>query len=141
MLAIRASAAGPVPDAGRLVPRRALAEAASGEALQVTGVRPVWDDELGTFVGGARVYRWDELLSGHEPASPAVVEGIDSTAWIPTGATATVDETGGLLMSCRQPERGNGEPHRPIGRALSPRTTRRPMRRAGRSSRGGRQEE
>jgi N-methylhydantoinase A len=63
----------------------------------VTGARPVWDDELGTFVD-SRVYRWDELPPGQKLPGPAVVEGMDSTVWIPTAAAATVDETGGLLI-------------------------------------------
>ena len=101
VLAIRASAAGPVPDAVRLVPRRAPAEAASRDAPQPTEARPVWDDELGTFVE-SRVYRWDELLPDEKLPGPAVVEGMDSTVWVPASAAAVVDETGGLLIELPQ---------------------------------------
>ena len=59
--------------------------------------RPVWDDEAGAWVDG-RIYRWDELRQGHVLRGPAVVEGMDSTVWIPSGAAATVDETGAMLL-------------------------------------------
>jgi N-methylhydantoinase A len=97
VLAVRASAVGPVPDADRLVPRRGSGEASAGAAPQPAGVRPVWDDEAGVFVEG-RIYAWDALRPGHELAGPAVVEGMDSTVWIPARGRATVDETGGLLI-------------------------------------------
>ena len=97
VLAIRASAAGPVPDADRLVPRRGAGGTSADGAPRPADSRPVWDDDTGDFVESG-IYLWDDLQRGHELGGPAVVEGMDSTVWIPTGGTATVDETGGLLM-------------------------------------------
>jgi N-methylhydantoinase A len=97
VLAIRASAVGPVPDADRLVPRRDFGAGSPDDAPRPAESRPVWDDAAETFVDG-RIHRWDELRPGQTVGGPAVVEGMDSTAWIPTGASATVDATGGLLV-------------------------------------------
>jgi N-methylhydantoinase A len=97
VLAVRASAVGPVPDADRLVPTRGQLGGRAEGPPEPAELRQVWDDDAGAFVEG-RVYRWDDLRPGHELAGPAVVEGLDSTVWIPGSAWATVDESGGLLV-------------------------------------------
>jgi N-methylhydantoinase A len=94
VLAIRASAVGATAAAPALSAGRARPPA--GRAVPVT-TRQVYDDGPDALVP-ASVYAWDDLPEGFALRGPAVVEGRDSTVWLPAGTAGTVDDGGHLLL-------------------------------------------
>jgi N-methylhydantoinase A len=96
VLAVRVRAVGPTPDAESLVPSREVAEHSAG-GVEPWALRPVWDDSTGSYAEGA-IYRWDDLARDIELSGPAVIEGLDSTVWVPGGATASIDAFGNVLV-------------------------------------------
>lgn len=97
VLAVRASAVGPIPNPDRLVPRRFFDEPrVCGPRALAT--RPVWDDRAAAFVDG-QIFRWDDLRPGDRLTGASIVEGMDSTVWIPSDAVAAVGDAGDILLS------------------------------------------
>jgi N-methylhydantoinase A len=98
VLSIRASAIGPTQNAEALVPRRFDSTFAGDSGHEPNGVRPIWDDDARDFVEGA-VYLRDTLPPGATVEGPSLIEGMDSTVWIPSGASGIVDVTGNIVIS------------------------------------------
>jgi N-methylhydantoinase A len=82
--AIRVTAAG----AGGTLPAFAPSPSARASAAAPVGTRRAWD--AGAFVEAA-IYERDALAPGAIVAGPAIVEQYDTTTWIPSAWTATVD--------------------------------------------------
>jgi N-methylhydantoinase A len=72
-------------DAGRREP------VAPGTAAPARGTRPVRLTR-GDARGDVTTYHGPELQPGHEIVGPALVDGVDTTIWIPANATARMDE-------------------------------------------------
>jgi N-methylhydantoinase A len=98
ILSIRASAIGPTANAEAIVPRRFEVGSSSKAVTEPTATRLVWDDDVRGFVDGA-VYERDELLPGSAVAGPCVIEGMDSTVWVPSGAAGLVDSSGNIIVT------------------------------------------
>jgi N-methylhydantoinase A len=98
VLSVRASAVGPIPDADALVPRRSFEGAPRVGGMPAAAVRPLWDDREAAFVDG-RIFAWDDLRPGDRLTGPSIVEGMDSTVWIPAGSIGQVGETGDILLA------------------------------------------
>ncbi len=47
-------------------------------------------------------FRTSDLRPGHEVDGPALVDGFDTTIWVPPGATVTVDERSTLVVEVRR---------------------------------------
>ncbi len=45
------------------------------------------------------VHRWSQLARGDQVGGPALVDGTDTTVWVPAGADAVVDERRALIMT------------------------------------------
>jgi N-methylhydantoinase A len=97
VLSIRASAIGPTPRASDLVPRR-RGEGSEGRLPQTSASRSVWDDERDGHVETS-VYALDGLVTGASVAGPAIVEGMDSTIWVPSTAELALVTEGIMIMS------------------------------------------
>jgi N-methylhydantoinase A/oxoprolinase/acetone carboxylase beta subunit len=80
------------------VPRRFDSTFAGDSGHEPNGVRPIWDDDARDFVEGA-VYLRDTLPPGATVEGPSLIEGMDSTVWIPSGASGIVDVTGNIVIS------------------------------------------
>ena len=95
MVALRAIGIGRTVQA-RLVP--AQGPVAPGSRAETVGTRSV---RLDRGSGGRRdvaVFRGELLRPGHVLEGPALVDGSDTTVWIPAGADAEVDSQGTLVM-------------------------------------------
>jgi N-methylhydantoinase A len=78
---------------------------AAGTPAPVVGRRAVRLDRGDSGSGGSgtgttdvAVYDGPQLQPGHTLAGPALVDGTDTTIWIPAGATAQVDAHGTLIV-------------------------------------------
>jgi N-methylhydantoinase A len=60
------------------------------------GTRKVW---WGSRAGEARVYRWESLHPGNRVAGCAVLEGVNTTYFLPDGWTMTIDPYGNGKMT------------------------------------------
>jgi N-methylhydantoinase A len=89
MLRVRAKKAMPK---ARLVDRALHGADASDARI---GTRKV---SWGTRAGEARVYRWESLRPGNQVAGCAVLEGVNTTYFIPDGWTMTIDIYGNGKM-------------------------------------------
>jgi N-methylhydantoinase A len=79
----------PAPVAGRRAVRLERGE---------RGERGGTGESGGTGTTDVAVYDGPQLQPGHTPAGPALVDGTDTTIWIPAGATAQVDAHGTLIV-------------------------------------------
>ena len=71
------------------VAERALTQADSSHAR--TGTRKVlW----GSRTGEAQVYRWESLDPGNRVTGPAILEGLNTTYFVPENWTMSVDRFG-----------------------------------------------
>jgi len=97
LVAVRAVGTGRTVQA-RLSRRAESAGAAPAAAVGARTVRVGRGDdglvEVPTYDGAA-------LASGHELVGPALVDGSDTTVWLPAGARARVDAYGTLVMEVR----------------------------------------
>ena len=73
---------------------RALQGADASQAQ--IGTRKVW---WGSRAGEARVYRWESLHPGNRVAGCAVLEGVNTTYFLPDGWTMTIDPYGNGKMT------------------------------------------
>ncbi|MFC0530004.1 hydantoinase/oxoprolinase family protein [Phytohabitans kaempferiae] len=77
--------------------RTARARLARAESAPATapprpyGSRPVYTSRAGELAK-VPVYRRADLRPGHEIAGPALVDAVDTTSWIPPGASARIDQ-------------------------------------------------
>jgi N-methylhydantoinase A/oxoprolinase/acetone carboxylase beta subunit len=74
----------------------ALSEPDSSHAL--TGSRKV---PCGSQSGEAQLYRWESLAPGNRVEGPAVLEGLNTTYFIPEGWTMSVDRFGNGALTMR----------------------------------------
>jgi acetone carboxylase beta subunit len=78
------------------VAERALKSEDSAHAR--TGTRKLlW----GRNTGNAQVYRWEALAPGNRVAGPAILEGINTTYFVPEGWTIFVDRFGNGALTKR----------------------------------------
>lgn len=98
VLSIRATAIGPTQNAEALVPRRFAAGEASKAETEPEATRAVWDDSARRFVEGA-VYERDALPPGSVVRGVCLIEGMDSTVWVPSHARGVVDPNGNIILS------------------------------------------
>lgn len=84
---------------GRTVQARLTrAEAVVDAAAEPVGVRRV---RVGRDAGGLRdvvTFAGADLVAGHRLTGPALVDGSDTTVWVPEGTTARVDGHGTLVL-------------------------------------------
>ncbi|HLN17071.1 MAG TPA: hydantoinase/oxoprolinase family protein [Acidimicrobiales bacterium] len=71
---------------------------ARGTAAPVAGKRQVRVDRGPGGVQDVAVHNGTDLAPGHRIAGPALVDGSDTTIWVPSGASAEVDAHGALVM-------------------------------------------
>jgi len=74
--------------------------APAGTAAPVVGARPVRTGRA--EVVDVAVHRGDDLQPGHVVSGPALVDGSDTTIWVPPGASGEVDGHGTLVVEVRQ---------------------------------------
>jgi N-methylhydantoinase A len=98
VLSIRASAIGPTQDAEALLPRRFAPGAPRTTETEPEARRAIWDDAAGGFVDGA-VYERDALPPGSAVVGACLIEGMDSTVWVPSDASGVVDANGNIIVS------------------------------------------
>lgn len=96
VLSIRATGIG--PNAMRGVTRASNPTPGSRSSPPTRATREVWDEVEGRFVS-APVWRREDLLPGHSLSGPGVVEGMDSTIWLPCDSHALVTGLSSLLIS------------------------------------------
>ena len=80
---------------GKLRRFKAAAQRANKAGTQM-GSRTIWFDETGGLESA--VWHRDALVPGSEVPGPAVIEQFDATTLVPTGATATIDEAGNMMI-------------------------------------------
>ncbi len=73
---------------------------AQGGSSEPVGERQVFDLELGRVA--TPVYERDALAAGAVIDGPAVVHQIDATTFVPSFASAEVDDKGNLLITVRE---------------------------------------
>jgi len=95
IVAIKVSAIGPAPTVE--LPHRRNARQAAPFAWRDTHL----DVRYG--IGSCPCYRRHELAAAATLVGPVLVEEIDSTTWLPPGATAVVDVHGNLLIDAGEP--------------------------------------
>ena len=89
VLAVRASAVGPIPEPDRLVPRRLFeGQRRARRAAVRMATRPVWDDRAAAFVDG-QIFRWDDLRPADRLTGPLDRRGDGLDRWIPSDAVAS----------------------------------------------------
>lgn len=98
VLSIRATAIGPNSAASESVPRRTPGTAATDRPPSTS--RRMWDDAKHQFVDGS-VYAWDDMGEGATVRGPAIIEGMDSTVWLPGDGHAVVDEYGNVIVDLK----------------------------------------
>ena len=79
---------------------RAAEGAVPGTPAPVAGGRPVRVGRAGLV--DVAVHRGQDLVPGHALTGPALVDGSDTTIWVPPGATAQVDGHGTLIVEVGQ---------------------------------------
>jgi N-methylhydantoinase A len=95
VLSIRATAVGPNDNALDSVPRRTPTAGATDRPASTS--RRMWDDARSAFVDG-QVYAWDDLGEGANVQGPAIIEGMDSTVWVPAAGRAVADAYGNVIL-------------------------------------------
>ena len=93
LVTFRAEATGIV----RKADLRPSADAGPDPSAAECGRRDVWLREASAFVS-CPLYDRDRLATGNRIAGPAIVEQMDATTFIPSGAVATVDPYANLLL-------------------------------------------
>jgi N-methylhydantoinase A len=93
LVTFRAEATGIV----RKADLRPSADAGPDPSTAEFGHRDVWLREAGAFVS-CPLYARDRLATGNRIVGPAIVEQMDATTLIPSGAVATVDPYANLLL-------------------------------------------
>ncbi|MSP01716.1 MAG: hydantoinase/oxoprolinase family protein [Acetobacteraceae bacterium] len=93
LVTFRVEAAGVVPKA-TFTPRPLTGTDAAGA---LTGHRPVWMAESGTFAE-CPIYDRDQLEAGDRIDGPAIIEQMDATTFVPGGMTARVDAWLNIVM-------------------------------------------
>lgn len=97
MVALRAVGIGRTPRAR--LPDSPLPPAGEGTPAPPAGSRTVMLDRGPRGWREVRVFDRDALAPGHVVAGPALVDGSDTTVWVPPGASAVVDRRGTLVVS------------------------------------------
>ena len=69
---------------------------AAGTAAPPAGTRPVRVGRGEDGITDVAVHAGADLRPGHTLLGPALIDGSDTTIWIPAGAAATVDAQGTL---------------------------------------------
>jgi len=64
----------------------------------VAGTRPVRLERADSGRRDVPVHDGAALVPGHRIAGPALVDGSDTTVWVPPGSRARVDAVGTLLV-------------------------------------------
>jgi len=76
--------------------RAAVGTVAAGTAAPTVGTRPVRVGRGEDGITDVAVHAGADLRPGHALSGPALIDGSDTTIWIPAGAAATVDAHGTL---------------------------------------------
>jgi N-methylhydantoinase A len=71
---------------------------ADGTAAPIAGTRAVRLARGADGVRAVTVHDGDALSPGHALAGPALIDGSDTTVWVPEGTTARVDALGSLVL-------------------------------------------
>ena len=78
--------------------RRSLDKLGMTVVAAQIGTRRAWD--AGAFVD-ATIYDRERLTAGMTFTGPAIVEQYDTTCWIPSGWSATIDAAANMLLEKR----------------------------------------